>query len=333
MIDTAALRLQIERTIRATGGDPLRKAIENYTKKALADEIRNRVIPDIEAEAERIDVNIEELVEEEARKQTPFIDSAIRASITADTTPESIFERDIMPDYPLLEEQIMEATGDGSLQNDIVQDVLRDFPPNDLTVCSIKVPMSTMKLSEATVVDTVGKVRVKLIKEYAPGKMEAKYSDYDVLIWTEPVVSGDRSSSGGGGDTDTIIDQTDGSVSILFHFKNKTNNEAPLHVIMCLSRNRKKPLSKLSYYDVSKAFGKIYGGEVKGCVIRVPVDPREVVENITTKPANLPLEELEEDRNGEWKKADKEHTLVNNSEPHDSLGVLLFIVRINDGSG
>ena len=320
MSDTVALRLRMRRAIRAAGGDPVEKALNNYMKRAVADKMRVKVIPDIVVEAERIDVNIEELVEREARTQAPFIDAVIRASITADTTPESIFERDMMPDGPILEKQITEATGDGSLQNDIVQDVLRANTPNDLTICSIKIPMSSMKLSETTVVNAVGQVRIKLVKDYTPGKMEAKYPDYDVIIWTEPVVS--TGESGGG----TIIEQAGdgGLVSILFHFKNKTGDETPLHVFMTLSRERKKNTPKLSSYSISKALGRVYGGEVKGCVVRVPVDTGEVVENITTKPANSSLG----DENGEV----EEHTLVNNSEPDDRLDVKLFIARLN-GSG
>lgn len=315
MIDTAALRLQLKRTIRAMGGNPVRKALNNYMKRAAADKMRERVYPVIAVEAEQIDVDIEELVEREARAQTPFIDAVIQASIEADTTPESIFKRDIAPGELALEELIMEATGDGSLQNDIVQDVLSEYTPNDLTVCSFKVPMSSMKLSETTVVDAVGEVRVKLVKEYAPGKTETKYPDYDVLVWTKPVVS--KGESGG----ETVISD-DGLVSIMLHFKNKTSDEAPLHVFMSLNRERRKFVPKLSSYGASKAFGKVHGGEMKVCAVQVAVDTEEVVE--ITFPA------LE--KNGAGRKWSREHMLVNNNEPDDSLVVKLFIMRLK-GSG
>lgn len=327
MFDAATLRLQVKRTIRARNGYPAEVALNNYVEKAVAAKIKNRVMPHITAAIGSIGVDVEGLVEGEARKQTPFVDSALRTFIAVDTTPECIFSRDIMPDSLSLEKQIMEATRDGTLQNDIVQEVLGVFTPNDLTVCTVKIPMSSMKLSETTVVDAVGQVKIKLVKEYVPGATDAEYRGYDVLLWTEPVVL----SHEGGGD-DTIIDSAGELVSVLFHFKNKTNIEAPLHVIMSLSRDRKNPLSRLSSYDVSKAFGKVYGGEEKKCVIRVPVNTKEIEESIISKPVINALERPSEDGSIEEGEVIKEHTLVNASEPDDSLDVKLFIVRSNGSS-
>lgn len=96
MIDIVALRLQAERTTRAVE-DPTVKTLNNHTKKAVA---RDKVIPNIAVKAGRIDVNIEELVEGEAGKQTTL---TTRASITADNTPESVFEGNIVLGDLLLE--------------------------------------------------------------------------------------------------------------------------------------------------------------------------------------------------------------------------------------